>query len=150
MTKQDKRAEEVKRLRAKSHSWRSVAKKMGISVSTAIRLEKLVTREPAASEAMPIEPKPEPKPVVVAPVPVEAKLKPAVVVPTPAQPDRLTAQKLILAHRIRGEFVPRELRIFEDARRTGGVMLREVVRKMRADKATLADVEKYVEAELRA
>ena len=134
MTKQDKRSEEVKRLRAKATPWRSVAKKMGISVSTAIRLEKLVTNDPAASEA----PLPEP----------EIEVKAVEVAHEPSPIDRLAAQKLILAHRIRGEFVPRELRIFEDARRTGGVTLREVVRKMRADGATLADAEKYVEAQI--
>lgn len=55
----------------------------------------------------------------------------------------------ILAHRVRRETVPEELREQDDMRFTSGRRVRAVLQAMRADDAGMDAVERYVEKEIR-
>lgn len=140
MSAKDERPIEVKALRAKGLPWRRVAKEMGISVSTAIRLEKAVTSDPPAPEAA-VE-KPTDKPSA-------KRVTAAVKSLTDEHAKRLDGYKQILAHRLRGEWVPREINIYDNPEAVGMRMQRLIINDMREAGATLDDAERFIDARIK-
>lgn len=117
--------------------------------------QKLDPQPDQKAELPPPMPPPEPVPPPIAaeppkpPTVTERVKKAATAVVQSVAPDprktRLEAQKKILAYRVKGEFIPRDLRIHDDLRLTGKRQVRSITKQMAQDGAQMEDVDRYVE-----